>query len=73
MNRPYVSEFARFMDSYLQGHPEVVEDQHAGFDIYWKQQGPSLPVADSRKAQSAKRHHASRIARLLHAAERNVA
>ena len=31
----YVSDFARFMDAYLHSHPEVVADQHTGWDIYW--------------------------------------
>jgi hypothetical protein len=32
-------EFTTFMDAYLHDHPEVVEDQQLGWDIYWN---PSL-------------------------------
>jgi hypothetical protein len=35
MDRRYVSEFTRFMDGYLAGHPEVVRDQKFGWNIYW--------------------------------------
>ena len=31
----YVSEFTAFMNGYLKEHPEVVADQHHGWDIYW--------------------------------------
>ena len=28
-------EFMDFMDTFLKQHPEVVEDQKRGWDIYW--------------------------------------
>lgn len=28
-------EFMEFMDSFLSAHPEVIEDQKRGWDIYW--------------------------------------
>lgn len=28
-------EFMDFMDAFLKRHPEVVEDQKRGWDIYW--------------------------------------
>ena len=28
-------EFMEFIDAYLNAHPEVVEDQKRGWDIYW--------------------------------------
>lgn len=31
-------EFTLFMESYLQEHPEVVEDQQRGWDIFWNPQ-----------------------------------
>ena len=34
----YVSEFTRFMSTYLEEHPEVVVDQHLGRAIYWDKQ-----------------------------------
>lgn len=35
MDRGYVSEFTRFMDHYLDDHPEVVADIKVGRRIYW--------------------------------------
>lgn len=35
MKSGYVSEFSRFIDHYLQEHPEVVEDQRRGWNIFW--------------------------------------
>jgi len=35
MEKGYVSEFTVFMSRYLQEHPEVVEDQQRGWNIYW--------------------------------------
>jgi hypothetical protein len=31
----YVSEFTRFMNAFLQEHPEVVENQRKGWTIFW--------------------------------------
>lgn len=45
MNKDYVSEFTLFMDRYLKEHPEVVEDQARGFDIFWHPRiDPGTPV-----------------------------
>lgn len=35
MDKSYVSEFTVFMNHFLDEHPEVVEDQHRGWTIYW--------------------------------------
>ncbi|MHB9103373.1 MAG: DUF3460 family protein [Sulfuricella sp.] len=35
MKTDYVSEFTLFINQYLAEHPEVVEDQKRGRDIYW--------------------------------------
>lgn len=35
MKTGYVSEFTAFIDDYLTQHPEVVEDQKRGWNIYW--------------------------------------
>ncbi|HYP67378.1 MAG TPA: DUF3460 family protein [Thiobacillaceae bacterium] len=35
MEKSYVSEFTVFMNHYLEEHPEVVEDQQRGWNIYW--------------------------------------
>ncbi len=35
MDRSFVSDYTRFIDHYLEEHPEVVEDQHTGRRIYW--------------------------------------
>lgn len=34
-DKGYVSEFTRFMDGYLESHPEVVSDQREGWYMYW--------------------------------------
>jgi len=31
----YVSEFTQFIDTFLKEHPDVVEDQHTGWNIFW--------------------------------------
>lgn len=46
-------EFCRFMQDFLQAHPEVVEDQQRGWDIYWNPwMAPrqERPVPDERQA-----------------------
>ncbi|KAF0101468.1 MAG: Uncharacterized protein FD187_1980 [bacterium] len=35
MDRAYVSEFTRFMNQYLEQHPEVVRDQQRGWQLGW--------------------------------------
>ncbi len=35
MEKGYVSDFTVFMNRYLKEHPEVVEDQQRGWNIYW--------------------------------------
>ena len=32
----YVSDFTRFIDGYLQAHPEVRENRRRGWRIYWE-------------------------------------
>jgi len=34
-DRLYVSEFERFMQAYLDHHPDVVADQRCGWSIWW--------------------------------------
>lgn len=34
-DRMYVSDFERFMQDYLEHHPEVVADQRDGWFIWW--------------------------------------
>lgn len=36
MDRVYVSEFTRFMEHFLEEHPEVRRDQKKGLLIYWE-------------------------------------
>jgi hypothetical protein len=36
-------EFMDFMDDYLNAHPEVVEDQKTGWDIYWNPSNIETP------------------------------
>ncbi len=44
----YVSEFTEFMDGYLKKHPEVVEDQQRGWNIYWN---PKVDLAALKEAE----------------------
>jgi len=37
-DRAYVSEFTNFIDHFLEDHPEVVDDQWVGREIYWDKQ-----------------------------------
>jgi uncharacterized Ntn-hydrolase superfamily protein len=34
----YVSEFTRFIDAFLDTHPDVIEDQRRGWYIWWDHQ-----------------------------------
>ena len=36
MGKPYVSEFTKFMNQYLDEHPEVVEEQKRGWASFWQ-------------------------------------
>ena len=47
MESNYVSEFALFMNRYLADHPEVVEDQQRGWNIYWDK---NVDFSDMKKA-----------------------
>jgi hypothetical protein len=44
----YVSEFARFMNDYLEHHPEVTDDQKTGRGLYWDKK---VEAADIDSAQ----------------------
>ena len=48
MKTDYVSEFTLFINQYLAEHPEVVEDQKRGRDIYWN------PKVDQEALKSRK-------------------
>lgn len=47
-DRAYVSEFTNFIDHYLEDHPEVVDDQWVGREIYWDKQ---VDFADQKHAE----------------------
>lgn len=42
-------EFMEFIDRFMNAHPEVVEDQRHGWDIYWK---PDMNRRDELDATS---------------------
>jgi len=48
MKSDYVSEFTLFINQYLAEHPEVVDDQKRGRDIYWN------PTVDQEALTSRK-------------------
>lgn len=35
MDRSYVSDYTRFIDQFIQGHPDVLEEQRSGRLLYW--------------------------------------
>ena len=35
IDRSYVSDFTRFIDQFLEAHPEERREQHRGWRIYW--------------------------------------
>ena len=45
----YVSDYARFMDEFLRVHPDVVSDQHTGWDIYWDKGVDFKALAEERE------------------------
>lgn len=48
MDRHYVSEFTRFIDQFVEQHPEVLKDQHDGRLLYWDKH---LDLAALEKAE----------------------
>lgn len=48
MDRAYVSEFTAFMEGFLKEHPEVIDDQWVGREIYWDKQ---VDFADWKKTE----------------------
>lgn len=50
MNKAYVSEFTRFIDQYLQDHPEEVEEQRRGWNIFWHRH---VDFAAQKEAEAA--------------------
>lgn len=48
MKSGYVSEFTRFIDQYLLEHPEVVEDQREGWNIFWNRH---VDFAEQKQAE----------------------
>ncbi|MFZ5523356.1 MAG: DUF3460 family protein [Pseudomonadota bacterium] len=36
MDKAYVSDFTKFIDQYLDEHPEVVEEQKQGWASFWQ-------------------------------------
>lgn len=47
MDRAYVSEFTNFIDHFLEDHPDVVQDQWVGREIFWDKQ---VDFADQKHA-----------------------
>lgn len=50
----YVSEFTQFMQQLLLHHPEIIEDQHRGWALYWEADGRAdTDLGKVQKAQEA--------------------
>ena len=47
----YVSEFTNFIDDLLQQHPEIVDDQDRGFNIFWDRD--DVEFEELKKAEKA--------------------
>ena len=45
----YVSEFAQFMQEYLDRHPEVVADQYCGRAIWWDKPADFKAMAEAAR------------------------
>lgn len=48
-NRFARGEFMEFIDAFMNAHPEVVEDQKHGWDIYWN---PEMAHRDELEEES---------------------
>lgn len=48
IDRGYVSEHTRFIDQFLESHPDVLEEQHVGRLIYWERK---VDLAAQEKAE----------------------
>lgn len=49
MKNCYVSEFTLFMNQYLAEHPQVVEDQERGWNIYWNRKVDQAALEKARQ------------------------
>ncbi|MDX8385846.1 MAG: DUF3460 family protein [Gallionella sp.] len=55
MSKDYVSEFAGFMNKFLEDNPEVVKAQQVGREIFWKDK--HQPAAtDTNQTKSASKN-----------------
>ena len=50
MSKPYVSEFANFMDKYLEDHPTIVVQQKRGAHFFWELKFREIAPAKAVKA-----------------------
>jgi hypothetical protein len=44
-----VSPFTEFMDSFLDEHPDVVEDQHRGWYLFWDHKADFEQMKEANK------------------------
>lgn len=45
----YTSEFTQFIDAFLKQHPEVVQDQRKGWNIFWDKKVDLAELEDARQ------------------------
>jgi hypothetical protein len=50
-DRAYVSEFTKFINQYLDEHPEVVEDQWVGRSLLWDRKIDYREVAKAKEEE----------------------
>jgi len=48
MDRTYVSDYTRFMEQFIDAHPEILVDQNKGWRIYWEKR---VDLAAQEKAE----------------------
>lgn len=56
-DKAYVSEFTVFMNRYLADHPEVVDDQRRGWNIFWDRNVDQAALQATEKASVPDDHY----------------
>jgi sulfur relay (sulfurtransferase) DsrC/TusE family protein len=50
-------EYSEFMSHFLDSHPEIIDDQKYGFDIYWRQASAPAVQFEDFTTRTAELHH----------------
>lgn len=49
IDQDYVSDYTRFIEHFVDEHPEVREEQHCGWRIYWDKRVDLAALEEARK------------------------